>query len=132
MRRHRLPIPVFLGFTGGSAGKEATCSAGDLGSIPGLGRSPGEGTSYLLQYSGLENSMNYIVHQLDGIPVELFQILKDDAVKVLHSICQQIWKTHQWPQNWKRSVAFSKSQRKATPKNAQTTTQLHSSHTLAK
>ena len=40
----------------------------------------------------------------DGIPVELFQILKDDAVKVLHSICQQIWKTQQRPQNWKRSV----------------------------
>ena len=40
----------------------------------------------------------------DGIAVELFQILKDDVVKVLHSICQQIWKTHQWPQDWKRSV----------------------------
>ena len=40
----------------------------------------------------------------DGIPVELFQVLKDDAVKVLHSICQQMWKTHQWPQDWKRSV----------------------------
>ena len=40
----------------------------------------------------------------DGVPVELFQILKDDAVKVLHSICQQIWKTQQWPQDWKRSV----------------------------
>ena len=40
----------------------------------------------------------------DGIPAELFQILKDDAVKVLHSICQQIWKTQQWPQDWKRSV----------------------------
>ena len=40
----------------------------------------------------------------DGIPVGLFQILKDDAVKVLHSICQQIWKTQQWPQDWKRSV----------------------------
>ena len=40
----------------------------------------------------------------DGIPVELFQILKDDAVKVLHSICQQIWKTQQWPRDWKRSV----------------------------
>ena len=40
----------------------------------------------------------------DGIPVELFQLLKDDAVKVLHSICQQIWKTQQWPQDWKRSV----------------------------
>ena len=42
----------------------------------------------------------------DGIPGELFQILKDDAVKVLHSICQQIWKTQQWPQDWKRSVFF--------------------------
>ena len=40
----------------------------------------------------------------DGIPAELFQILKDDAVKVLHSVCQQIWKTHQWPQDWKESV----------------------------
>ena len=40
----------------------------------------------------------------DGIPVELFQILKDDAVKVLHSICPRIWKTHEWPQDWKRSV----------------------------
>ena len=43
----------------------------------------------------------------EGIPVELFQILKDDAVKVLHSICQQIWKTQQWTQNWKRSVFIS-------------------------
>ena len=42
----------------------------------------------------------------DGTPVELFQILKDDAVKVLHSICQQIWKTQQWPQDWKRSFSF--------------------------
>ena len=62
-----------------------------------------------------------------GIPVELFQILKDDPVKVLHSICQQIWKTQQWPQDWKSQFSF-KSQRKAMPKNAQTTTQLHSSH----
>ena len=65
----------------------------------------------------------------DGIPVELFQILKDDAVKVLHSICQQIWKTHQWPQDWKRSVFIPVP--KAMPKNIQTTAQLHSSHTLA-
>ena len=62
----------------------------------------------------------------DGIPVELIQILKDDAVKVLHSICQQIWKTQQWLQDWKRSVFIP---RKAMPKNAQTTAQLHSSHT---
>ena len=53
----------------------------------------------------------------DGIPVELFQILKDDAVKVLHSICQQIWKTQQWPQDWKCQFSFQ-SQRKAMPKNA--------------
>ena len=66
-----------------------------------------------------------------GIPVELFQILKHDAVKVLHSICQQIWKTQQWPQDWKRSVFILK-QRKAMPKNVQTTAQLHSSHTLVK
>ena len=64
----------------------------------------------------------------DGIPVELFQILKDDAVKVLHSICQQIWKTQQWPQDWKRSDLF----RKAMSKNAQSIAQLHSSHTLAR
>ena len=67
----------------------------------------------------------------DGIPVELFQILEDVAVKVLHSICQQIWKTQQWPQNWKRSV-FIPIQRKAMLKNTQTTAQLHSSHTLVK
>ena len=57
----------------------------------------------------------------DGIPVELFQILKDDAVKVLHSICQQIWKTQQWPQDWKRSV-FIPIPKEAMPKNVQTTT----------
>ena len=56
----------------------------------------------------------------DGIPVELFQSLKDDTVKVLHSICHQIWKTQEWPQDWKRSVSFQ-SQRKVMPKNAQTT-----------
>ena len=67
----------------------------------------------------------------DGISVEPFQILKDDAVKVLHSICQQIWKTQQWPQDWKGQFSFQ-SLRKAMPKNAQTTTQLHSSHMLAK
>ena len=66
----------------------------------------------------------------DRISVELFQILKNNVVKVLHSIGQQIWKTQQWPQDWKRSVF--QSQRKAMPKNAQTTTQLHSSHTLVK
>ena len=66
-----------------------------------------------------------------GIPVELFQILKDDAVKVLHSICQKIWKTQQWSQDWKRSV-FIPMPKKGNVKNAQSTTQLHSSHTLVK
>ena len=60
--RDRLPTPVFLGFPWGSAGKESTCIAGDLGLIPGLGRSPGEGKGYPLQYSGLENSKDWIVH----------------------------------------------------------------------
>ena len=61
-RRDRLPTPVFLGFPCGSAGKEFSCNVGDLGSIPGLGRSSGEGNGYPLQYSGLENSMDCIVH----------------------------------------------------------------------
>ena len=67
----------------------------------------------------------------DRIPVELFQILKDDAVKMLHSICLQIWKTQQWPQFWKRSV-FIPILKKGKAKNVQTTTELHSFHILAK
>ena len=58
LERDGLPTPVFLGFPGGSAGKESTCNAEDLGLILGLGRSPGEGNSYPFQYSGLENPMN--------------------------------------------------------------------------
>ena len=50
----------------------------------------------------------------DGIPVELFQILKEDAIKVLHSICQQIWKTQQWPQDWKRLVLIPTPQKNST------------------
>ena len=69
----------------------------------------------------------------DGIPIELFQILKDDAVKVLHLICQQIWKTRQWPGKRTGKSKFSfQSQRKAMPNNAQTTAQPHSFHTLVK
>ena len=64
----------------------------------------------------------------NGIPVELFKILKDDAVKVLHSVCQQIWKTHNGHKTGKGQFSFQ-SQRKAMAKNAQTTAQLHSSHT---
>ena len=128
LKRNWKPLPtIAMGFPDSSVGKESTCNVGDLGSIPGLGRSPGKGKDYPLQYSGLENSMDYrrsvqkISSQLrsswwcdhstradilecevkwalesitmnkasrgDGIPVELFQILKDDAVKVLYSIC---------------------------------------------
>ena len=61
-RADRLPTPEFLDFPCGSADKESTCNAGDLDSIPGVGRSPGEGKVYPLQYSGLENSMDSIVH----------------------------------------------------------------------
>ena len=67
----------------------------------------------------------------DGIPVELFQILKDDAVKGLHSICQQFGKLSSGHRTGKGQLSFQ-SQRKAMPKNAQTTAQLHSSHTLVK
>ena len=67
----------------------------------------------------------------DGIPVELFQILKDDTVKVLHSICQQIWKLTSGHRTGKGQFSFQ-SQRKATSRNAQTTAQLHSSHRLTK
>ena len=59
----------------------------------------------------------------DGIPAELSQILKDDAVKVLHSICQEMWKTHQWPQDWKGSV-FILIPKKGKTKDVQTTTQV--------
>ena len=63
-RRDRLPTPVFLGFPCGSAGKESACNVGDLGLIPGLGRSPGKGKGYPLQYFGLENTTDGIVHGL--------------------------------------------------------------------
>ena len=67
----------------------------------------------------------------EGIPVEVFQILEDDVLKVLHSIRHQIWKIQQWPQDWKWSVVIP-IPRKAMPKDAQITVQLHSSHMLVK
>ena len=85
-----------------------------------------------MKSSGLwEASLQNKASEGDGIPVELLQILKADAVKVLHSKCQQIWKTQQWPQDWKCQFSFQ-SQREALPKSAQTTAQLHSSHMLGK
>ena len=66
----------------------------------------------------------------DGIPLEFFQILKDDVVKVLHSICQHIWET--WQRSQEKGQFSFQPQRKVVPKNVQSTTKLHSSHTLAK
>ena len=63
-RRDRLPTPVLLGFPGGSTSEESACKAGDPSLIPGLGRSPGEEIGYPLQYSCLENPMDYIVHEV--------------------------------------------------------------------
>ena len=67
----------------------------------------------------------------DGIPAELFQILKDDAVKLLHSICQQTWKTQQWPWDWKRSV-FIPIPKKGNARECSSYHTMHSSHTLVK
>jgi len=87
-RRDRLPTPVFLGFPGGSADKESDCNVGDLGLIPGLGRSLGEENSYPLQYSSLENSMDCIVHVIAKNKIRLsgvhFQYIYDNAIL---SIC---------------------------------------------
>ena len=62
LEKDRLPTPIFLGFPCDSSGKESTCNVEDLGSVPGLGRSPGEGKGFQLQYSGLKNSMDCMVH----------------------------------------------------------------------
>ena len=96
-KRDRLPTPVFLGFPGGSAGKESACSVGDLGSIPGLGRFPAEGNSYPLQYSSLENSKDCRAHgvtknrwdfcpgPLDGMVVEQISSKNVPMQKTLRS-----------------------------------------------
>ena len=114
-------------FPGGSDGKASVYNVGDLGSIPGSGRFPGEGNGNPLQYSCLENpmdggawcrllsmgsqsrarltdftSLHFTTNKAsggDGNPDELFQILKDDTVKIHHSTCQQIWKTQMWAQD---------------------------------
>ena len=94
---------------------------------------------YPFHYRGLECKVKWALGSIttnkdsggDGILVELFRILKDEAVKVLHSVCQQIWKTQHGHRNEKGQFSLQ-SQRKAMPKNAQTTTQLYSSHILVK
>ena len=86
-RKNRLPTPLFLSFPCGSAGKESTCNVGNLGSIPGLGRSPGEGKRYPLQYSGLENSMDCIVHRVAKSRTRL----SDFHFTSLHFICLYVY-----------------------------------------
>ena len=84
-RRDRLPTPVFLGFPCGSAGKESASNAGDLGSIPGLGRSPKEGKGYIIQYCGLENFMDCTVHAVAKSRTQLRDFH-------FHFQCQAHWK----------------------------------------
>ena len=85
-RRDRLPTPVFLGFPCGSAGKDSTCNAGDLGLIAGLGRSPGERKVYPLQYSGLENSVDCIVHGVAKSQTQLSDFHFTSVPKILFSM----------------------------------------------
>ena len=89
-----IPTPVFLGFPGGSAAKGSACNAGDLGSVPGLERSPGEGKDYLLHYSGLENFMNYIVKVLQRVRHNqaTFTSLRNQQKRRNKVICEaQLW-----------------------------------------
>ena len=108
-RRERLPTPVFLGFPCGSAGKEPPWNAGDLGSIPGLCRSPGEGKGYPLQYSSLENSMDCIVRG-----VAKSRTSKSDWIKVpplwphlITSLCSHTRiRKIPWRRKWQPTPAF--------------------------
>ena len=97
-RRDRLPTPVFLGFPCGSAGKEFACNAGDLGSVPGLGRSPGEGKGFPLQYSGLEDSMDCTVHGVAKSRTWLsdFQFHFQTQLQVISAtiLCSHIYSHH--------------------------------------
>ena len=109
------------------------------GGFPGLDKENHGGVITHLEPDVLECKVKWALESItmnkasggDGIPVELFQILKDDAVKVLHSICQQMWKTQQWPQDWKRSV-FIAIPKKGNAEECSNYSQLHSSDTLVK
>ena len=103
----------------------------DVLSYEAIGARSVENQQHRLTASGMDIPVGIKASRGDGISTELFQILKNDAVKVLHSICQHIWKTQQWPQDWKRSV-FDQSQSRAIQKTVQTTEQLQSFHMLAK
>ena len=96
------PTPLFLGFPGDSAGKESTCNAGDLGSIPGLGRFPGKGNGYPLQYSGLENSMDCVVHGVTKSWTGLSSLF----FLVWNTVCGILfpWGLNLYPLQWKHRV----------------------------
>ena len=104
-RRDRLSTPEFLGFPGGSAGKEIICNAGDLGSVPGLGRSPGEGKGYPLQYSGLENSRDCIIHGVTKSQTQLrdfrFQVTPRKSNHIFSILrIKRVQPFHGFPQAW--------------------------------
>ena len=85
LEKEQATTPVFLGFPCGSAGKESTGNVGDLGSIPGLGRSPGEAKGYPLQYFGLENSMDCIVHGVKKSLTRLSHFTFTFNLKTVHN-----------------------------------------------
>ena len=93
-RRDRLSTPVFMVFPCGPAGKETACNAGDLGSIPGLGRSPGEEKGYPFQYSGLENSMDCIIHGVTNSWTQLSLFHFSELPKINKIIFKKIFKYH--------------------------------------
>ena len=109
-RRDRLPTPVFLGFPGVSDGKESACNVGNLGLIPGLGRSPGKGKGNPLLDSGLENSMDYIVHgfaksraRLSDFPwgVSVSQVRKFPA-----QLMSKGWRGREGDLRWRAFLSF--------------------------
>ena len=93
----RLPTPVFLGFPCGSPGKESACNAGDLGSIPGLGRPPGEGKGCSLQYSVLENAMDSIAH---GVTKSLTRLSHFRFHSVSHPEIKTVPAAEEAPNHW--------------------------------
>ena len=97
-RNDRLPNPVFLGFPGGSAGKESACNVGDQASTQGLGRPPGEGKGYPLQHSGLENSMDSVFH---GTLRRHFLTIQDEKLGSVHRTVEHFhFSSAQWGKTW--------------------------------
>ena len=134
-----LSVKNFWGSPCGSAGEESTCNEGNLGLIPELGRAPGERKGYPLQYSGLENFSPWFCKELDRtklVEVMEFQLSYFKSWKMMLSKCCTLYaskfgKLSSGHRTGKGQFSFQ-SQRKAMPKNSQTTAQLHSSHMLVK